>query len=46
MCDRAGTSLRIDVENVANKGYWSDASGSYLYLGDPRTVFLRFATAL
>lgn len=31
-------TLRLSVENVANKGYWESAFGGYLVQGEPRTV--------
>jgi iron complex outermembrane receptor protein len=31
-------TLRVNVENIANKDYWASANGGYLTQGDPRLV--------
>lgn len=31
-------TLRVNVENIANKSYWASADGGYLSQGDPRLV--------
>lgn len=31
-------TLRMNVENIANKNYWASANGGYLSQGDPRLV--------
>ncbi|MGV8921513.1 MAG: TonB-dependent receptor [Pseudomonas sp.] len=36
--DQKDVTLRVNVENVANKAYWASANGGYLTQGDPRLV--------
>ncbi len=36
--DKHPVTLRLTVENIANKSYWESAFGGYLVQGDPRTV--------
>lgn len=31
-------TLRVNVENIANKAYWASTNGGYLTQGDPRLV--------
>ncbi len=38
------TTLRANVYNVANKGYWSSTNGGYLTMGAPRTVLFSMST--
>jgi iron complex outermembrane receptor protein len=38
------TTFRLNVENVANRGYWASASGGYLTQGRPRTFWLSMTT--
>ena len=36
--DRKDVTLRVNVENIADKSYWASANGGYLSQGDPRLV--------
>lgn len=36
--DKHPITLRLSAENVANAGYWESGFGSYLVMGEPRTV--------
>ncbi|WP_213878740.1 TonB-dependent siderophore receptor [Pseudomonas sp. dw_358] len=36
--DQKDVTLRVNVENIADKSYWASANGGYLTQGDPRLV--------
>jgi iron complex outermembrane receptor protein len=36
--ERKDVTLRVNVENIADKNYWASANGGYLSQGDPRLV--------
>jgi len=36
-----GLQLRLDIDNLADRGYWESVSGGYLWQGDPRVLHAR-----